>query len=79
MTLHLAPVSATGRALLTRAVPRLPANSLRPYVGIFGVLLGSIISFLASRVTTFGLADLRGGLHASFDEGAWITTAFGIG
>ncbi len=32
-----------------------------------------------SRVTTFGLADLRGGLHAGFDEGAWITTSFGIG
>ena len=30
-------------------------------------------------MTTFGLADLRGGLHAGFDEGAWITTAFGIG
>ncbi|HEX4170946.1 MAG TPA: MFS transporter [Acetobacteraceae bacterium] len=55
------------------------AGSLRCYVGIFGVLLGSIISFLASRVTTLGLADLRGGLHAGFDEGAWMTTAFGIG
>jgi MFS transporter, DHA2 family, multidrug resistance protein len=34
---------------------------------------------LGSRVTTFGLADLRGGLSAGFDEGAWITTRFGIG
>ena len=34
---------------------------------------------LGSRVTTFGLADLRGGLSAGFDEGAWITTSFGIG
>jgi DHA2 family multidrug resistance protein len=79
MTLHLAPVSAAGRALLTRPVPRLTTDSLRPYIGILGVLLGSIISFLASRVTTFGLADLRGGLHAGFDEGAWITTTLGIG
>jgi DHA2 family multidrug resistance protein len=81
MSLHLAPVSATGRALhaLTLLHPRLPANSPRCYVGIIGVLLGSIISFLASRVTSFGLADLRGGLHSGFDEGAWITTAFGIG
>ena len=31
------------------------------------------------RITTFGLADLRGGLHAGFDEGAWITTSFGVG
>jgi DHA2 family multidrug resistance protein len=81
MTLHLAPVSAVGRALhlYDAAHPRLNADSLRPYVGIFGVLLGSIIATLASRVTTFGLADLRGGLHAGFDEGAWITTSFGIG
>ena len=43
------------------------------------MLLGSIIATLGSRVTTFGLADLRGGLHAGFDEGAWITTSFGVG
>ena len=34
---------------------------------------------LGSRATSFGLADLRGGLHAGFDEGAWITTSYGIG
>ena len=43
------------------------------------MLLGSIMGTLGSRVTTFGLADLRGGLHAGFDEGAWITTSFGVG
>jgi DHA2 family multidrug resistance protein len=81
MMLHLAPVSAAGRALhaIAPSHPRLRADSLRPYVGILGVLLGSIIATLASRVTTFGLADLRGGLQVGFDEGAWITTAFGIG
>jgi DHA2 family multidrug resistance protein len=80
ITLHLAPVTATGRALLRAGEhPRLSSATLRPYVGIAGVLLGSIIATLASRVTTFGLADLRGGLQTGFDEGAWITTAFGIG
>ncbi|MDB5403857.1 MAG: transporter [Rhodopila sp.] len=81
MTLHLAPVSATGRALhaIADAHPRLSADTLRPYIGIFGVLLGSIIATLGGRVTSFGLADLRGGLQTGFDEGAWITTAFGIG
>jgi MFS transporter, DHA2 family, multidrug resistance protein len=79
--LHLAPVSAAGRSLheFADSHPRLNTDSLRPYVGIFGVLLGSIIATLASRVTTFGLADLRGGLQTGFDEGAWITTALGIG
>jgi MFS transporter, DHA2 family, multidrug resistance protein len=81
MTLHLAPVTAPGRALHVFADthPRLSADTLRPYVGILGVLLGSVIAVFASRVTSFGLADLRGGLQAGFDEGAWITTALGIG
>ena len=32
-----------------------------------------------TRITTFGLADLRGAVHAGFDEGAWITTAATVG
>jgi MFS transporter, DHA2 family, multidrug resistance protein len=81
MSLHLAPVTAAGRALHALDIPhpRLSADSLRPYVGILGVLLGSIIATLAGRVTSFGLADLRGGMRVGFDEGAWITTALGIG
>ena len=27
----------------------------------------------------FGLADVRGAVHAGFDEGAWITTAVTVG
>jgi DHA2 family multidrug resistance protein len=48
-------------------------------VGVVAVLIGSIISTLASRITVFGLADVRGAVHAGFDEGAWITTAFTVG
>lgn len=51
----------------------------RPFVGITAVLLGAVISTLYGRITTFGLADLRGGIHAGFDEGAWITTAATVG
>ncbi len=82
MSLHLQPVSAAGRALHGFAhlhPPRLQLGAWRPYVGIFGVLLGAIMGTLGSRATSFGLADLRGGLHAGFDEGAWITTSYGIG
>jgi DHA2 family multidrug resistance protein len=46
---------------------------------VLAVLLGSIISTLDSRITSFGLADVRGAVHAGFDEGAWITTAFTVG
>lgn len=80
--LHLHPVSAAGIALhklAHLAPPRLEIGSWRPYVGLVGVLLGSIMGTLGARVTTFGLADLRGALHAGFDEGAWITTSYGVG
>ena len=51
-------------------------RSARPYIGLIGVLVGTVISTLSGRITTFGLADIRGAVHAGFDEGAWITTAF---
>jgi DHA2 family multidrug resistance protein len=81
MSGRLLPLSAAGLALarLAHVELRLPEGSLRVYVGLVGVLIGSLISTLGSRVTTFGLADLRGGLSAGFDEGAWITTSFGVG
>ena len=76
-----APITSAGVATHTAGwiPPRLSADSLRPYIGILGVLIGAILSFVGSRITTFGLADLRGGLHFGFDEGAWMTTSFGVG
>jgi MFS transporter, DHA2 family, multidrug resistance protein len=56
-----------------------PPLCTRPIIGIGAVLLGSLISTLFTRITTFGLADLRGAVHAGFDEGAWITTAATVG
>src|SRR5580692_11935802 len=53
--------------------------STRPLIGVIAVLLGAVISTLAGRFTTFGLADVRGAVHAGFDEGAWIPTAFTVG
>jgi DHA2 family multidrug resistance protein len=81
VTLHLSPFSSAGAALhpIAELHPKMRADTLRPYVGILGVLLGSILSTLGSRITTFGIADLRGGLHFGFDEGAWMTTSFGVG
>jgi DHA2 family multidrug resistance protein len=81
MTSHTHPISAIGRALhaMRSESQRLSIDSWRPYVGIVGVLLGAIMSTLGTRVTTLGLADLRGGLHIGFDEGAWMTTSFGVG
>jgi hypothetical protein len=54
----------TDRATQTPAV-----ITHRPFIGVFAVLLGSVISTLDSRLTGFGIADVRGAVHAGFDEG----------
>ena len=57
-----------------------PAPPTRiPWMGLLAVLLGTFISTLTTRLSTFGLADIRGAVHAGFDEGAWITTAQTVG
>jgi DHA2 family multidrug resistance protein len=48
-----------------------------PAIGVAAVMLGAFISSLNTRITTFGLADIRGGLGLGFDEGSWLTTVFG--
>src|ERR1700728_4633884 len=53
--------------------PAAPARI--PWLGVVAVLLGTFISTLNTRLSNFGLADIRGAVHAGFDEGAWITTA----
>jgi DHA2 family multidrug resistance protein len=59
------------------AVPTPPTAI--PWMGLLAVLLGTFISTLNTRLSTFGLADIRGAVHAGFDEGAWITTALTVG
>lgn len=48
-----------------------------PAVGVAAVILGAFISSLNTRITSFGLADIRGGLGLGFDEGTWVITMFG--
>jgi MFS transporter, DHA2 family, multidrug resistance protein len=56
--------------------PTLPSPPTRiPWLGLVAVLMGTFISTLNGRLSTFGLADIRGAVSAGFDEGAWITTA----
>src|ERR1700721_3959863 len=61
----------------TEFMPAAPSESPAkiPWMGLLAVLLGAFISSLNGRLSTFGLADIRGAIHAGFDEGAWITTA----
>ena len=47
-----------------------------PVVGVVAVMLGAVISTLSARITTTGLADIRGALDLGFDDGSWISTVF---
>lgn len=66
-------------ATATAAPAQSPAvnRSDRPVIGILAVMLGAFISSLNTKVTVFGLADIRGGLSLGFDQGSWISTVFG--
>ena len=55
--------------------PAAPAPKKIPWLGVIAVLLGTFVSTLNTRFSSFGLQDIRGGVGAGFDEGAWITTA----
>src|ERR1700746_3721277 len=61
---------------LARAVPGQLSDS--PVLGIIGVVMGAGIVTLAGRLLTLGTADLKGSLGISYDDGAWIGSAFNI-
>jgi DHA2 family multidrug resistance protein len=71
------PVAATAQPAAANAV--VGARCEYPLVGVAAVLLGAFIATLNTRVTTFGLADIRGGLSFGFDEGSWLTSVFSAG
>jgi DHA2 family multidrug resistance protein len=50
--------------------------STRPLLGILGVVTGAGLVTLAGRMLSLGIADLRGHVGISFDNGAWLDSAF---
>jgi MFS transporter, DHA2 family, multidrug resistance protein len=50
--------------------------STRPLVGILGVVTGAGLVTLAGRMLSLGMADMKGHLGISFDDGAWLDSAF---
>lgn len=57
-----------------------PADlSKSPLLGILGVVTGAGVVTLTSRMISLGVPDLKGHLGFSYDEGAWIGTAFDVG
>src|SRR5580704_5817051 len=49
-----------------------------PLLGILGVIMGAGIVTLTGRMITLGLADLKGHLGFSFDDGAWVSSSYNI-
>jgi MFS transporter, DHA2 family, multidrug resistance protein len=56
------------------AIPQQLSKS--PLLGILGVIMGAGLVTLTGRMITLGLADLKGHVGISFDDGAWISTAY---
>src|SRR5580698_10560729 len=50
--------------------------STRPLLGILGVVTGAGLVTLAGRMLSLGLADLKGHVGISFDNGAWLDSAY---
>jgi MFS transporter, DHA2 family, multidrug resistance protein len=71
------PTSAQIARALVAAGPADLSKS--PLVGILGVIMGAGIVTLVGRMITLGLADLKGHVGISFDDGAWIGSAFNVG
>jgi len=50
--------------------------SKRPLLGILGVVIGAGLVTLTGRMLSLGLADLKGHVGLSFDDGAWLDSAY---
>jgi DHA2 family multidrug resistance protein len=50
--------------------------STRPILGILGVLVGAGLVTLTGRMLSLGMADLRGHLGISYDQAAWLDSAY---
>src|SRR6202007_2083538 len=67
----------TSVELAHAAAEAIPSEiSTRPLVGILGVLIGAHLVTLTGRMLTLGLADLKGHLGISYDDGAWLDSAY---
>src|SRR5208337_3733637 len=69
----------TPAQLAHAAAAAIPSEvSTRPLVGGLGVIMGAGIVTLTGLMISQGLADLKGHLGISFDDGAWIGSAFNV-
>ncbi len=55
-----------------------PALTWTVVLGLLGAVLGSLLSNVNTRVTTFAIADLRGAFGYNIDEASWVTEAYNV-
>jgi DHA2 family multidrug resistance protein len=73
-TITLRPTPFQIARATAAAIPQQLSKS--PLFGILGVIIGAGLVTLTGRMITLGLADLKGHVGISFDDGAWISTAY---
>ena len=59
--------------------PQPPVFNLRLALGLLGILLAAMTAGLNSRVPGLALADIRGQLGISQDQGTWLTSLYTAG
>ena len=70
-------VRPTALEIARGAAAAIPSEvSARPLLGILGVVIGAGLVTLTGRMLTLGLADLKGHVGISFDDGAWLDSAY---
>jgi DHA2 family multidrug resistance protein len=60
------------------STPNAPATGAtqKQWLAVIGALLGAFMAILDISITNASLQDIQGGLGATLDEGAWISTAY---
>jgi len=78
----MASTTATTRPLTPVEIARTTAAAIpwgistRPILGILGVLVGAGLVTLTGRMLSLGMADLRGHVGISYDQAAWLDSAY---
>src|SRR6202158_3647213 len=71
------PVRPSAVQIARATAAAIPSEvSTRPLLGILGVVTGAGLVTLAGRMLSLGLADLKGHVGISFDNGAWLDSAY---
>src|SRR6266481_2499808 len=70
-------VRPTAMEIARGAAAAIPSEvSTRPLLGILGVVIGAGLVTLTGRMLSLGLADLKGHVGISLDDGAWLDSAY---